>query len=156
RAAFKPAVRALERAAELSADEAGRARRLVDAAWCASLTGADVQAVALAAEAEPLVDHPLQRAGLAQGLGIAEIRRGRPGNAPPLLLEAARDIADLDTPLALQLLLDAGWAANEAGVPAVQVEIGRLAASLSASATDERSVFASHLLTGLAAIAERD
>jgi DNA-binding CsgD family transcriptional regulator len=156
RGAYRTAVRALERAAELTSDERRRGRRLVEAARCASVAGADVEAVALAAQAELLVGDPVRRAQLAQVVGLAEIRRGNPRLVPPALLKAAREVADVNAPLALRLLLDAAWAANESGNPSFHIEIGRLAAELAPRASDEGSVFAARVSAGLAGLAEHD
>src|SRR5262245_47048346 len=155
RAAFAVAVSAFERAAELSAEQAARARRLVEAARCASVAAEDEQAVALAARAEQITDEPRGRAELARVRGHAEIRRGTPRNAVPLLVRAAREVAELDAPFALELLLDAVWAATD-GDPAVNLEIGRLASSLAPSATDDASNFVVELAAGVAAVTERD
>jgi len=156
RAAFRVAVRAFERAAELSADDASRGRRLVDAARCASVAGADEQAVSLAHRAEPLVGEPLGRAQLARLLGVAEIRRGTPGDAIHPMLKAAREIAAVDPRFALELLLDAAWGATEGGDPATQEQIGDLALSIAPAVSDDTSTFAVNLLAGLSAIARRD
>jgi tetratricopeptide (TPR) repeat protein len=156
RAAFDAAVRAFERAAELTPDSARRGRRLVQAARCASIAGADAHAVSLAERAGVAVDDPLARAELASVVGVAEIRRGRPGNAPGPLVSAAREIAALDPGQALELLLDAAWAAAEEGDPHVQREICEAAVRMTGSMLDERAQFILSLLKGLGALAASD
>jgi DNA-binding CsgD family transcriptional regulator len=54
------------------------------------------------------------------------------------------------------LLLDAAWAAQEAGEHETHRAIGRLAGELAGSTTDERSAFVVTLLSGLGALAEGD
>jgi hypothetical protein len=121
------------------------------------VAGADLNAASLARQAQAQIDgSPSQEAGIAQALGRAEIRRGRPADASPLLLAAARTVAPLDPQRALELLLDAAWAAQEAGERETHLAIGRLAGELAGSATDERSAFVVALLSGLGALAEGD
>jgi DNA-binding CsgD family transcriptional regulator/tetratricopeptide (TPR) repeat protein len=157
RGAFGAAVRALERAAELSTKIEARARRLVEAARCASIAGADEQAIALADHARLLVaDDARGRAELAWVVGRAEIRRGRPADAPPLLMKAASEVAPLDPGRALELLLDAAWAGEEAGDRDTYRALRGLADGLASSADDEQSALSVDLLTGLGAIADED
>jgi DNA-binding CsgD family transcriptional regulator len=85
-----------------------------------------------------------------------EIRRGRPIDAPPRLIEAAREIATAEPQRTLDLLLDAAWAASEGGDAASTVEIAGLAASVAPGVDDERSRFIVDLLSGLGAIAAGD
>src|SRR5262249_309897 len=130
RGGYAAAARALERAARLTADDAARAGRLVGAARCAIAAGADEQAAAPARRGLPMVDDPLQRAELAQVLGLSEIRHGRPPDAAPRLMAAAREISSAHPAKALELLLDACWAAVEAGDPFSTLEAVRLAAQV--------------------------
>jgi DNA-binding CsgD family transcriptional regulator len=115
-----------------------------------------MQAAALAERASFAVENPLARAELASVLGIAEIRRGRPANAPGPLVRAAREIATLDPGRALELLLDAAWAATEAGDTKLQGEIYQAAVGLTGSVLDDRSGFILSLLKGLGAIATQN
>jgi DNA-binding NarL/FixJ family response regulator len=157
RAAYGVAVRALERAAELTQDSATRARRLVAAARCASVAAADERAVSLADKARMLGDgDPLQQAELAHVVGRAEIRRGSPAKAPRLLIDAARDVSQIAPARALELLLDAAWAAQEGGDPESHIAASRIASELELPAADDGSLFVVDLLAGLGAIAERD
>jgi DNA-binding CsgD family transcriptional regulator len=156
RAAHMTAAKALERAADLSDDDASRGRRLAGAARCASVAGADGHAVALANRAAPLVDEPLARADLARVLGLAEIRRGRPVEAVPTLLAAVREIASTHPDKALDLLLDVFWAASEGGSLEAHGAIRELAGTITPTADDEASVFIGNLLGGLTAISAGD
>src|SRR5262245_8474795 len=86
RNAYAVATRAFERAADLSGTDRARSGRLVDAARSASIAGDDDHAAALAHRGLALTDDPLQRAELTRVLGLMEIRRGRPVDAPPRLI----------------------------------------------------------------------
>jgi DNA-binding CsgD family transcriptional regulator len=157
RGAYGAAARALERAAELSRDEAAHARRLVEAARCASVAGADEQATALAEQARPLVGgEPLTAAELAQVVGRARIRAGNPADVPRLLLEAARAVAPVDPRRALDLLLDAAWAAQESGDPESQLAACSLAQELAPSAQGTHTDFVGSMLAGIGAVAAGD
>src|SRR5262249_9131778 len=111
---------------------------------------------ALARQALPLTRSPSDQADLGQVLGLAEIRRGRPPDALPLLLGGAREIASSDPAKALELLLDAYWAAVEAGAPAPQVRALTPRATIEPPQSDDVSRFAVDLLAGLGAVAEGD
>ena len=130
RIAHLAAARALQRAAELSSDDAARGRRLAGAARAASLAAADDLAVALARQARFLVDEPVLRAEIARAAGMAEIRRGRPVLARPVFVEAAVELAPIDPDQALDLLMYALWSANEAGEVAAHLDLARLAATI--------------------------
>src|SRR5262249_21304820 len=86
--------------------------------------------------------------------GVAQIRRGRPVDAPRVMLAAARDVTALDPGQALELLLDAAWAAHEGGDQEAQLEITQLAATVAPAVGDERAAFIADLLAGLGALAE--
>src|SRR5262249_27894451 len=156
RAAFMVAVRALERAVELSSDDAGRGRDLVEAARWASRAAQDDKAVSLAGRASRLVDTPHERAELAEVLGLAEIRCGRPAEVVPVLIEAARAVTAIEPRRALELLLDAAWASSVGGDYRMLAEIVTLAATVSAPAGDEVACFIADSLTGFGAIAAGD
>jgi DNA-binding CsgD family transcriptional regulator len=158
RAAFGAAMRALERAAELSPHAPERGRRLVGATRCASVAGADAKAASLAREAQVHAHDrgPLEEAEIAQALGRAEIRRGTPANAAEVLLAAASKVSSLDPERSLELLLDAAWAAQEAGERETHRTIGLLAVRLADSVGDDRSTFVVVLLSGLGALPDGD
>jgi DNA-binding CsgD family transcriptional regulator len=156
RGGFLVAVRAHERAVELSSDDEVRGRNLVAAARWASRAAEDDRAVALAERAAPLVDAPLERAEIAEVLGIAEIRRGRPADAAALLLSAAREIASISPVRALELLLGAAWGSSVGGDWETLAEIVAAAAPITAPAGDEVASFIVDSLTGLGAVAAGD
>ena len=101
------AAAALERAAELSDDGAGRARRIARAAEMAWLGGQPERALALceAAEAGPL--DAVTRARVDFVHAAWETQRGITSDAIPILLRAAGAVEGLDAELALRLLLAA-------------------------------------------------
>ena len=155
RSAHLAAARALERAAELSADDGARVGRLVAAAGCASLAGVDDRATALARQAQGLQPTPLDRVEIARVFGLAGIRGGRPIEGVELMIEAARGcIAEQPEP-ALELLLDAFWLANEA-------DDGPAAARITAMVDDapdsdsDPARFVVDLLSGLRQLASGD
>jgi DNA-binding CsgD family transcriptional regulator len=152
RAGYIAAARAFERAADLSGDDIARGRRLAAAARSASIAGSDDQAVRLARRALLLVDEPELRAGLRFVLGVAEIRRGRPLDSLPLLVEAAHEVGPSDPARALELLIWATWAAWQGGDFAAQAETARLAGKYAPPGGDEASAFVANLLTGFAAM----
>src|SRR5215831_18234081 len=156
RAGHVAAAKALERAAELSADEVESGRLLVGAARCATIAGVDDHAVRLARQASPLVQETSLRAEIARSLALAQIRRGRPLDAAPLLIDAAREISSSEPAKALDLLLDATHAATDGGDFAVQTEICLLAATVEPPQGDDASAFVFDFLNGLGAIATND
>jgi DNA-binding CsgD family transcriptional regulator len=154
RGAHAAAAKALERAAELSMLDEDRGRRLAGAAGCASIAGADDQAVALVGRAAALVEEPILKAGLANAVGLAEIRRGRPADAATTLVQAAQEISATHPAMALELLLDAGWAAAEGAGADALVAVLKLAAKVTPPADDVRACAIANLLTGVEAISE--
>src|SRR5262245_10141375 len=101
RGAYTSSARALERAAELTADPPTKGRRLAFAARAASVAGAHERALSLAQVAAPLATEPLAKAEIAQAIALAEIMRGRPRDAVPALLDAAKKVAPFDADKAL-------------------------------------------------------
>jgi DNA-binding CsgD family transcriptional regulator len=109
----------LERAAELTADPAGRAERTLAAAHADMRAGAFDRALELLATAEagPVDDVQGARADLLRGqIAFAS---GPGSDAPLLLLKAARRLEPLDPDLARETYLDAWLAALYAGHLAV-------------------------------------
>jgi DNA-binding CsgD family transcriptional regulator/tetratricopeptide (TPR) repeat protein len=121
------AAKALARAAELSVDREGRGRRLAYAARAARIAAADEYARALANQAEPLVDDPLLRAEIACAIGAAEVRRGRPLEGFPRLIQAAREVASLDLQKAVEVLVGANAAAFTVGNVEALAEVSKAA-----------------------------
>jgi DNA-binding CsgD family transcriptional regulator len=150
RAGYLAAAKAFERAAQLSPDGAARGDRLTRAARAASTAGADDYAVALAGEAAPLVDDTLLRADLELAVGVAEFRSGRPLDGFPRLVEAARGVAEIDPPKAVELLFWASNVASIGGDPAALAEVSELAAEIGAAG---RGGDAMHVAQALAAFA---
>jgi DNA-binding CsgD family transcriptional regulator len=105
----------LERAAMLSPEPAGRARRLLAAARAKRGAGALDAALGLlvAVEAGPL--DALSAAEVDHLRGLITLVQRRPGDAARLLLNAARRLEPLDAGLARDTHLDALWAAIWAG-----------------------------------------
>jgi DNA-binding CsgD family transcriptional regulator len=105
----------LQRAVELTAEPGPRAGRALAAAQLNLQAGAFDAALELAAMAEagPLDD--LQRARVGLLRGQIAFAAGAVGEAPALLLKAARQIEPLDGALARQTYLDAWTAAYYAG-----------------------------------------
>jgi DNA-binding CsgD family transcriptional regulator len=156
RAGYAAAAKTFARAAELSPDERARGRRLARAARAASIAGADDYAVALAGDARPLVDDALLGAELVLAVGVAEFRCGRPLDAFPRLIDAAREVARLDPPKAVELLFWATCAASMGGDPAARTEVSRLAAELATAGGDGESMYLARALAAYAQAREGD
>jgi hypothetical protein len=150
RAGYLAAAKALARAAALSADAEAKGRRLVGAARCARIAGADDDAVAFANNARPLVHDPLLRGEIAYAVGIAEFRRGRPLEALQILLEAVREVSALDPHKAIELLIWATGAASFGGESAANAEVSRLVAAVVPADGDDESVFVAEALAAFA------
>jgi DNA-binding CsgD family transcriptional regulator len=156
RGGYVAASRALERAAALSANGRDRGRRLVGAARLASVVAADEHAVPLARQALPLVAESLERAEIARVFALADIRRGRPLDALPTLLEAAQEVAGTDYRKALELLVFAMWSTSDGGDLAGQLEVARTAAGIVVPADDEWARFIVDYVEGCGAMAAGD
>ena len=113
----------LERAAELTADPDRRVQRALAAAQATHLAGAPDAALKLLSLAEACPLTKLQRARIElQRAQIAfTLNRGR--QAPPLLLQAAKQLEQLDVELAGHTYLDALFAAMFAGALAGGVSV---------------------------------
>ena len=103
--------------AELSAEPAGRVRRLARAAQAALDAGRPDQAAALAGEALQHATAVQDKAALAHVRGMLELQRGSPERAYIVLFEAARSAAPFDAALALGLAGGSIAAAFVAGWP---------------------------------------
>lgn len=130
RAGFLAASKALARAAELSADPEGRGRRLVEAARCARISGADGDAVELASRARPLVTDPLLRSEIALAVGAAAFRCGKPIDGVQPLLDAAGEVSSIDPAKAVQLLVWAMPCAISGGTSSALGEVAAVAATV--------------------------
>ena len=135
----------LERSMDLTLDPARRAERALAAAEAKHLAGSAENALRLAALAERgLLNEPRRaRVDVLRGR-VATIQR-RAGDAPPLLLDAARRLERFDRRVARDTYRDAfiaaiyaGRFAGETGLPAVAAAICSAAPSaVPPSATDE-------------------
>jgi DNA-binding CsgD family transcriptional regulator len=101
------AATALERAAQLSADETARARRFAGAAEMAWLGGHADRALALCADAEEGDLDAVTRARIDFVRAAWESQRGVTSDAVPMLLRAADAVEELDAEWAHRLLLSA-------------------------------------------------
>src|SRR5918992_5935808 len=105
----------LERAAELTPDPARRGGRALAAAHAKFQSGAPETAQELLAVAEMCPLDELQRARLARLRAQIVFARRRGSDAPPLLLDAARQLESLDAGLARETYVEAFGAAIFAG-----------------------------------------
>jgi DNA-binding CsgD family transcriptional regulator len=156
RAGYASASRALERAAELSPRQADRIRRLVASATAASVAGADARAVELAAQASKLETTAEQAAEIASIIGVAGLRRGKPTDAFQTLIEAGRDVHVVSPGKALELYMQAMWAAAQGADHTGQLVAAKLAATVASPVDDDRATIIASFLAGFAAVAEAD
>jgi DNA-binding CsgD family transcriptional regulator len=119
----------LERAAELTSDSARRGRRALAAAQAKFESGAPEAAQELLVAAERCALDELQRARLARLRAqiVFALRRG--SDAPPLLLDAAKQLEPLDSGTAREAYLEALGAAIFAGRLNGSVGPGNVAAA---------------------------
>jgi hypothetical protein len=118
----------LQRAVALTNDHARRTERMIAAAGASFLAGAFDAALGLAASAETGVLDASQRARLDLMRGDVAFAFGRVGDAPRLLLRAAKRLEPLDGELARETYLTAWGAASVAGQRAkdgILLEISR-------------------------------
>jgi hypothetical protein len=130
RGGLEAACAAFERAAELTAAQEPRARRLTAAADNAWLAGQLTRASGLLHVARSLTADPLLRADIDRLRGWIELSAGSALAARQILVQAARDVAASDPRRALEMLVaavEAAWVASDAAAGA---EIAQLAAAL--------------------------
>lgn len=139
---------ALERAAQLTPDDADRAARFVTAAGDAWQAGKWTRMPALLDAAEPVAEAPDVVARLWFLRGMLELRSGLPGTAYRMLLRSAAAGGGLAT------LVHAGEAAALMGEPALAAEVERLAGA--AGDTGPDAVLLVGLLSGWASISRDD
>ena len=106
RSGYAAAAAALERAANLTADEDARPRRLFAAADAALSAGRSDSALALLTEPLAQKDPKLRAAGLRLQ-GRIEYLAGRPRQAGAVLVEASRLLEDIDRALAAEICTEA-------------------------------------------------
>jgi DNA-binding CsgD family transcriptional regulator len=117
---------ALERAAALSADDGGRARRLARAAEMAWLGGRSDRAMAFAAEAEAVTRDPAIEARIGFVRAAWEAQHGVTSDAIPLALRAADAVEDADPATAFRALVVAFMVMSLVGRRPTPAEIQRV------------------------------
>jgi DNA-binding CsgD family transcriptional regulator len=139
----------LERAAELTPDPVARVERALDAAR-AKLDVADaLSASELLAAADLGPIGTLQRARLKRLRAQIAFARSRGRDAPPLLLEAARQLDPLDAAMARETYLEALGAATFAGRLGAGAGVHEVAAAARASSRTQTPGAADPLLDAL-------
>jgi DNA-binding CsgD family transcriptional regulator len=149
------AASALERAAQLSEDDAARGRRLLAAAEANWLGGLPQRAGPLLEQADRLLTEPEPRARAALLRGSYEFERGRPSDAYEVLVAGAEELGGLDRRMALEMLVRAAEAASFSGRMDRFARVAGLAAAAPVSAHDEE-LFMVGLLEGMAALMDGD
>jgi DNA-binding CsgD family transcriptional regulator len=141
RSGHAAAALALERAAQLSRSDEGRARRLVAAADAAWRGGDALRTRTFLERAERLGSTEAELRLKAQYLrGLIELRSGVPADAVVILLSGAAQAVEVDADLSFQMLSSAGEAAFQAGDPDAPREINRLMSRLPANDRPGHSV----------------
>jgi DNA-binding CsgD family transcriptional regulator len=130
RSGYATASRALERSAELTADEEVRALRLSGAADNAWLAGRPDRALALLDSADGAGASARLRADILHLRGTIELRCGMPAEALMILAAGAEEVASVDPGKAIEMLVEAGQSASYTGDIAQIVEMGRRAQGL--------------------------
>jgi DNA-binding CsgD family transcriptional regulator len=146
------AAAALQRAAELTPTAADRARRLIAAAYAHWTAGAAEPAAALLRRAAPVVTTDDARAQVLHLHGLIELRSGLPDTAYRLLLDSATHAAASAPHTALRTLVLAAEAASFTGDSQRVIEVGRVAAGISAAANDSLAKLMAGMLSGTATI----
>jgi DNA-binding CsgD family transcriptional regulator len=111
------AMRALERAAQLSGERADRARRLVEAARAAFDAGHLDRAAELASAGAASTERPADAAEAGLVLAQVAYERDSPAEDSRLALDAAALILSTDPDRAEAMLIEAVWCARDAGDP---------------------------------------
>jgi len=163
RGGYAATVTFLSRAAELSPDGDQRARRQLEAAAAALAAGQPDRAGALLGEAMTELGDPLDRARATRLKGTISLALGQVGEAPSILLEAARALAPFDRRRAREALLEAldavlyaGWSASGTvllGIAAVARATPAAAGSDASAADLMLDGFAARAVAGYAASA---
>ena len=147
RGGFEAACAALERAAQLSAAPEARAGRLAAAGQSAWHAGQLVRATGLLQEARLLSADPILGADVDQLRAWIELSVGSAVTARRLLINAAKEIAEIDPHRALEMLAAAAEAAWIAGDVEAGAELGQAATRLPPPDMP-RAWFLTHLLNG--------
>ena len=130
RSGYATASRALERSAELTAEDESRALRLARAADDAWLAGSPDRALALLDAAAPRETSVRLRADIDHLRGTIELRCGVPARALTILASGAEAVASADPSKAIEMLVEAGQSASYAGDIDQIFEMGRRAERL--------------------------
>ncbi len=147
RGGFEAACMALERAAQLSAEPEARAGRLAGAGQAAWHAGQLLRATGLLQEARLLTANLIMAADVDQLRAWIELSAGSAVTARRLLIDAAKEIADIDPQRALEMLAAAAEAAWIAGDDEAGAELSQVAARLPSLDTP-RARFLTNLVNG--------
>jgi ATP/maltotriose-dependent transcriptional regulator MalT len=148
RSGYATASRALERSAELTADDEVRALRLSRAADDAWLAGRPDRALALLDTVGAVATSARLRADILHLRGTIELRCGVPAKALTILAAGAEEVAPVEPGKAIEMLVEAGQSASYAGDIAQIVEMGRRAESLVKQGTPNET-FTVDVLVGI-------
>ncbi|MBD0337666.1 MAG: AAA family ATPase [Thermoleophilia bacterium] len=155
RSGYAAAAAALERAAQLSADRAGRTRRLVQAADAAHMAGGQEHIRVLLEQIEEPIEDPVVALAAARVRGMLAAREGRLDESMRIFLDAASDALDVDRRLTLDLVALAQEAAGLAGNHDAILEFESWADRFGAPETTEEEIVLG-LVRGFTAIAGGD
>ena len=144
----------LERAAALTPDAAGQARRLLGAAEARFVAGEVPAVQALLDRAAPHIGDPLARAQARRLEGLTLYAAGQPLEATPVLLDAAQMMGPRDLRLARDTLLDAFAAGQWSGKPGARLADILRAVHSAPKPADAEVTVADLLLDGFVALAE--
>ena len=147
RGGFEAACSALERAAQLTAEPELRAGRLANAGHCAWLAGQPVRAAGLLQEARQLTTDPIVGADVDRLRAWIELSVGSAVMARRLLVDAAKEIANIDPQRGVDMLAAAAEAAWIAGDREAGAELGRISERMPPADTP-RTQFLTQLLNG--------
>ncbi len=152
RGGYEAASAALERAAELSADDTDRARRLFAAATNAWLAGQMARAVFLAEDARPRTADPTLRADLDRLRGRVDLNVGSVAASIRIWTNAARSVAATDRQRAREIGMQATAASTFVRqLDRTDLDPGELSGPVGADA-DDREQCVSNLLLGFHAL----
>jgi DNA-binding CsgD family transcriptional regulator len=130
RGGFEAACTALERAAQLTAGTESRASRLAGAGQAAWQAGQLVRAAGLLQEARLLTTDPILGARVDQLRAWIELSSGSAVMARRLLVDAAKEVVDVDSDGALKMLAAAAEAAWIADAREAAAELGQVTARM--------------------------
>jgi len=147
RGGFEAACMALERAAQLTAEPEARAGRLAAAGQSAWHAGQMLRATGLLEQARLVTADPILGADVDQLRAWIELSVGSAVTARHLLIDAAKEIADIDPQRALEMLAAAAEAAWIAGDGEAGAQLGQVGARMPPPGSP-RAQFLTHLVNG--------